>query len=88
MLFRHTVPSFRGEDAKGKDRCWYEAALHDGNPIIVYLHGSAEHRSVSVSGLFFFLREAEGISALSEHERQGAIFNSVSMPPHNFFPFV
>ncbi|XP_014396469.1 PREDICTED: abhydrolase domain-containing protein 12B [Myotis brandtii] len=41
----HTVPSCRGEDAKGKDRCWYEAALHDGNPIIVYFHGSAEHRA-------------------------------------------
>ncbi|XP_007536104.1 protein ABHD12B isoform X2 [Erinaceus europaeus] len=43
----HTVPSCRGEDAKGKDRCWYEAALHDGNPIIVYLHGSAQHRAAS-----------------------------------------
>ncbi|XP_008828061.1 protein ABHD12B [Nannospalax galili] len=41
----HTVPSCREEDAKGKDRCWYEAALRDGNPIIVYLHGSAEHRA-------------------------------------------
>uniref|UniRef100_A0A2K6KWA2 Abhydrolase domain containing 12B n=1 Tax=Rhinopithecus bieti TaxID=61621 RepID=A0A2K6KWA2_RHIBE len=44
---RHTVPSCREEDAKGKDRCWYEAALRDGNPIIVYLHGSAEHRAAS-----------------------------------------
>ncbi|XP_006720115.1 protein ABHD12B isoform X3 [Homo sapiens] len=44
---RHTVPSCRGEDAKGKDCCWYEAALRDGNPIIVYLHGSAEHRAAS-----------------------------------------
>ncbi|XP_012306494.2 protein ABHD12B [Aotus nancymaae] len=43
----HTVPSCRGEDAKGKDRGWYEAALRDGNPIIVYLHGSAEHRAAS-----------------------------------------
>nr|CAE51914.1 TPA: BEM46-like 3 [Rattus norvegicus] len=41
----HTVPSCRGEEAKGKCRCWYKAALRDGNPIIVYLHGSAEHRS-------------------------------------------
>ncbi|XP_071463998.1 protein ABHD12B isoform X3 [Marmota flaviventris] len=41
----HTVPSCRGEDAKGKNCCWYEASLHDGNPIIVYLHGSAEHRA-------------------------------------------
>ncbi|CAO2586504.1 Protein ABHD12B [Lemmus lemmus] len=40
---RHTVPSCRGAEAKGKCRCWYEAALHDGNPIIVYLHGSAQH---------------------------------------------
>ncbi|XP_054095907.2 protein ABHD12B isoform X2 [Callithrix jacchus] len=43
----HTVPSCRAEDAKGKDRGWYEAALRDGNPIIVYLHGSAEHRAAS-----------------------------------------
>ncbi|XP_007941888.1 protein ABHD12B [Orycteropus afer afer] len=41
----HTVPSCRGEDAKGKDRCWYEGTLHDGNPIIIYLHGSAESRA-------------------------------------------
>uniref|UniRef100_A0A8C5LDN0 Uncharacterized protein n=1 Tax=Jaculus jaculus TaxID=51337 RepID=A0A8C5LDN0_JACJA len=44
----HTVPSCRGEEAKGKDHCWYKAALQDGNPIVVYLHGSAEHRSVTV----------------------------------------
>ncbi|XP_006160590.1 protein ABHD12B [Tupaia chinensis] len=43
----HTVPSCRGEEASGKDRCWYEAALHDGNPIIIYLHGSAQHRAAS-----------------------------------------
>ncbi|XP_069845027.1 protein ABHD12B [Dipodomys merriami] len=41
----HTVPSCRGNDAKGKDGCWYEEALRDGNPIIVYLHGSSEHRA-------------------------------------------
>ncbi|XP_023443335.1 protein ABHD12B [Dasypus novemcinctus] len=41
----HTVPSCRGEEAKGKHRCWYEAALRDGNPIIVSLHGGAEHRA-------------------------------------------
>ncbi|MXQ88552.1 hypothetical protein E5288_WYG003833 [Bos mutus] len=39
----HTVPSCRAEDAKGKGRSWYEAALCDGNPIVVYLHGSAQH---------------------------------------------
>uniref|UniRef100_H0VS16 Abhydrolase domain containing 12B n=1 Tax=Cavia porcellus TaxID=10141 RepID=H0VS16_CAVPO len=44
----HTVPSCRGEEAQGKNRCWYEAALQDGNPIVVYLHGSAQHRSVCI----------------------------------------
>ncbi|XP_005343259.1 protein ABHD12B isoform X2 [Microtus ochrogaster] len=48
---RHTVPSYRGAEAKGKCRCWYEAALHDGNPIIVYLHGSAQHRSAPLLGV-------------------------------------
>ncbi|XP_008267868.3 protein ABHD12B isoform X3 [Oryctolagus cuniculus] len=43
----HTVPSCREGDARGKDRGWYEAALQDGNPIIVYLHGSAQHRAAS-----------------------------------------
>ncbi|XP_031212228.1 protein ABHD12B [Mastomys coucha] len=43
----HTVPSCRGEEAKGRCRCWYEAALSDGNPIIIYLHGSALHRAAA-----------------------------------------
>ncbi|XP_038612659.1 protein ABHD12B [Tachyglossus aculeatus] len=43
----HTVPESRGEEARGKDLRWYEAALRDGNPIIVYLHGSAENRASS-----------------------------------------
>ncbi|XP_045143572.1 protein ABHD12B [Echinops telfairi] len=42
----HTVPCCRWEEAKGKDRCWYEAALGDGNPVVVCLHGSAETRAV------------------------------------------
>ncbi|NP_001181962.1 protein ABHD12B isoform X1 [Mus musculus] len=41
----HTVPSYRGEEAKGKCRCWYEASLSDGNPIIIYLHGSGINRA-------------------------------------------
>uniref|UniRef100_A0A4X2KRT7 Abhydrolase domain containing 12B n=2 Tax=Vombatus ursinus TaxID=29139 RepID=A0A4X2KRT7_VOMUR len=41
----HIVPESRGEEAKGKDRSWYETALQDGNPIIICLHGSAENRA-------------------------------------------
>uniref|UniRef100_A0A8C9CUN6 Uncharacterized protein n=1 Tax=Phocoena sinus TaxID=42100 RepID=A0A8C9CUN6_PHOSS len=46
----HTVSFYiKGEprDAKGKGCSCYEAALHDGNPITVYLHGGAEHKSVA-----------------------------------------
>uniref|UniRef100_A0A8C9CCV9 Serine aminopeptidase S33 domain-containing protein n=1 Tax=Phocoena sinus TaxID=42100 RepID=A0A8C9CCV9_PHOSS len=48
----HTVSFYiKGEprDAKGKGCSCYEAALHDGNPITVYLHGGAEHKSVVLS---------------------------------------
>ncbi|XP_072485924.1 protein ABHD12B isoform X2 [Notamacropus eugenii] len=41
----HIVPESRAEEAKGKDLSWYETALQDGNPIVVYLHGSAENRA-------------------------------------------
>ncbi|XP_005376863.1 PREDICTED: abhydrolase domain-containing protein 12B isoform X2 [Chinchilla lanigera] len=54
----HMVPSCRAEEAKGKDRCWYEAALQDGNPIIVYLHGTTGHRGTC--------RRCERIKVLSD----------------------
>lgn len=90
LLFRHTVPSCRGEDAKGKDRGWYEAALRDGNPIIVYLHGSAEHRSVPLLGFFFFsFKERGSVSARWGKGRRSSVFDSVTVLPHlSFFSFV
>ncbi|XP_067847119.1 lysophosphatidylserine lipase ABHD12-like isoform X5 [Heptranchias perlo] len=36
----HTVPDKRWQEARGKDQQWYEAALGDDNPVIVYLHGN------------------------------------------------
>ncbi|NXE51664.1 AB12B protein, partial [Casuarius casuarius] len=40
----HTVPGSRAAEARGKDRGWYEAALADPHPVIIYLHGNGGTR--------------------------------------------
>ncbi|XP_073433773.1 lysophosphatidylserine lipase ABHD12-like [Dendrobates tinctorius] len=42
----HTLPTSRGEEAKDKDQRWYERALADDNPVIIYLHGNGGTRAV------------------------------------------
>ncbi|XP_037249835.1 lysophosphatidylserine lipase ABHD12-like [Falco rusticolus] len=41
------VPSSRGAEARGKDQRWYEEALADAHPVIIYLHGCEGTRAVS-----------------------------------------
>ncbi|XP_029819476.1 protein ABHD12B [Manacus vitellinus] len=36
----HTVPGSRAAEARGQDRRWYEEALADAHPVIIYLHGN------------------------------------------------
>ncbi|KFW08795.1 Abhydrolase domain-containing protein 12B, partial [Eurypyga helias] len=43
----HTVPGSRGAEAWGKDRRWYEEALADAHPVIIYLHGNGGTRAAS-----------------------------------------
>ncbi|NXN24735.1 ABD12 lipase, partial [Nycticryphes semicollaris] len=40
----HTVPGSRGAEAQGKDQRWYEEALGDAHPVIIYLHGNGGTR--------------------------------------------
>ncbi|NXF55711.1 ABD12 lipase, partial [Oceanites oceanicus] len=40
----HTVPGSRGAEAQGKDQRWYEEALADAHPVIIYLHGNGGTR--------------------------------------------
>ncbi|NXB67876.1 ABD12 lipase, partial [Struthidea cinerea] len=40
----HTVPGSRGAEAQGKDQHWYEEALADAHPVIIYLHGNGGTR--------------------------------------------
>ncbi|XP_062974344.1 protein ABHD12B [Elgaria multicarinata webbii] len=43
--FWHAIPDNRRKEAEGKDRSWYEEALADDNPIIIYLHGNGGSRA-------------------------------------------
>ncbi|XP_074885558.1 protein ABHD12B [Buteo buteo] len=43
----HTVPGSRGAEAVGKDQRWYEEALADAHPVIIYLHGNGGTRAAS-----------------------------------------
>ncbi|XP_054826004.1 protein ABHD12B [Eublepharis macularius] len=43
----HALPHNRREEAEGKDRSWYEEALADDNPVIIYLHGNGGNRATS-----------------------------------------
>ncbi|NXM65996.1 ABD12 lipase, partial [Serilophus lunatus] len=40
----HTVPGSRGAEARGQDQRWYEEALADAHPVIIYLHGNGGTR--------------------------------------------
>uniref|UniRef100_A0A8C4Q6T0 Serine aminopeptidase S33 domain-containing protein n=1 Tax=Eptatretus burgeri TaxID=7764 RepID=A0A8C4Q6T0_EPTBU len=41
----HTTPESLWREAKGKDQPWYEESLHNGNSVILYLHGNAGTRA-------------------------------------------
>ncbi|KAM9290086.1 protein ABHD12B [Cariama cristata] len=43
----HTVPGSRGAEAQGKDQHWYEEALADAHPVIIYLHGNGGTRAAN-----------------------------------------
>ncbi|KAM9291268.1 protein ABHD12B [Morus bassanus] len=43
----HTVPGSRGAEAGDKDQRWYEEALADAHPVIIYLHGNGGTRAAS-----------------------------------------
>lgn len=46
---RHTVPGSSGTEARGREQRWFEEALADAHPIIIYLHGNGGTRQVPVA---------------------------------------
>ncbi|XP_037251019.1 lysophosphatidylserine lipase ABHD12-like [Falco biarmicus] len=61
----HTVPSSRGDEAQGKDQRWYEEALADAHPIIIYLHGNGGTRAASHRVQFLKTMGAAGFHILA-----------------------
>uniref|UniRef100_A0A8C5MYB7 AB hydrolase-1 domain-containing protein n=1 Tax=Leptobrachium leishanense TaxID=445787 RepID=A0A8C5MYB7_9ANUR len=59
----HTVPTNRGEEAKGKDLRWFEDSLSDNNPVIIYLHGNGGTRLPAL----YFLCVLQVLSAAGFH---------------------
>uniref|UniRef100_A0A8B9NWT8 Abhydrolase domain containing 12B n=1 Tax=Apteryx owenii TaxID=8824 RepID=A0A8B9NWT8_APTOW len=56
----HTAPGSRAAEARGKDRGWYEEALGDAHPVIIYLHGNgAEQGRCSGFGLYPLMGAAD-----------------------------
>lgn len=48
---RHTVPGSSGNEARGREQRWFEEALADAHPIIIYLHGNGGTRQVPMGCL-------------------------------------
>ncbi|KGL76861.1 Abhydrolase domain-containing protein 12B, partial [Tinamus guttatus] len=61
----HTVPGRRAAEAHGKDRAWYEAALGDAHPVIIYLHGNGGTRAASHRVQFMKLMGAANFHILA-----------------------
>ncbi|NXC46391.1 ABD12 lipase, partial [Penelope pileata] len=40
----HMVPGSSGDEARGREQQWFEEALADDHPIIIYLHGNGGTR--------------------------------------------
>uniref|UniRef100_H2LYM1 AB hydrolase-1 domain-containing protein n=1 Tax=Oryzias latipes TaxID=8090 RepID=H2LYM1_ORYLA len=56
----HTLPASQWEAASGRSADWYQEALGDGQPVIIYLHGNVGTRSV-------FLWDPQLLSAAGFH---------------------
>eukprot|EP00079_Xenopus_tropicalis_P017351 XP_004917223.1 PREDICTED: protein ABHD12B isoform X1 [Xenopus tropicalis] len=61
----HTLPVSRWEEAKHKDQAWYEEALSDVNPVIIYLHGNGGTRAVDHRVQLVKVLSAAGFHVLS-----------------------
>ncbi|XP_041428988.1 lysophosphatidylserine lipase ABHD12 isoform X2 [Xenopus laevis] len=61
----HTLPASRWEEAKYKDQVWYEEALSDVNPVIIYLHGNGGTRAVDHRVQLVKVLSAAGFHVLS-----------------------
>nr|XP_020666954.1 protein ABHD12B [Pogona vitticeps] len=81
--FWHALPDNRRKEAEGKERSWYEEALADDNPIIVYLHGNGGTRATSHRVLFTKVMSDGGFHVLAVDYRGYA--DSTGQPSEDGF---
>ncbi|KAM4667034.1 protein ABHD12B isoform 1-T1 [Amazona ochrocephala] len=83
----HTVPNSRGAEARGKDQKWYEKALGDDHPVIIYLHGNggtraARHRiqflkTMGAAGFHILALDYRGYGDSSGHPTENGFTTDV-----------
>ncbi|XP_054893979.1 lysophosphatidylserine lipase ABHD12-like [Poeciliopsis prolifica] len=61
----HTLPASQWEAAAGRNLDWYQEALGDGRPVIIYLHGNVGTRAISHRVELVKILSAAGYHVLS-----------------------
>ncbi|XP_062824769.1 protein ABHD12B [Anolis carolinensis] len=79
----HALPDNRRKESEGKSDLWYEEALADDNPIIIYLHGNGGNRATSHRVLFTKIMSDNGFHVLAVDYRGYA--DSTGHPSENGF---
>nr|XP_028577467.1 protein ABHD12B [Podarcis muralis] len=79
----HSLPDNMREEAEGKGPSWYEEALADDNPIIIYLHGNGGTRAASHRVRFAKAMSDSGFHVLAVDYRGYA--DSTGHPSENGF---
>ncbi|XP_033018033.1 protein ABHD12B [Lacerta agilis] len=79
----HSLPDNMREEAEGKGPSWYEEALADDNPIIIYLHGNGGTRAIGHRVRFVKAMTDGGFHVLSIDYRGYA--DSTGHPSENGF---
>ncbi|XP_061468559.1 protein ABHD12B [Rhineura floridana] len=79
----HALPDNRRKEAEGKGPSWYEEALADDNPIIIYLHGNGGNRATSHRVQFTKVMSGGGFHVLAVDYRGYA--DSTGQPSENGF---
>ncbi|XP_053115383.1 protein ABHD12B isoform X1 [Hemicordylus capensis] len=79
----HTLPDNRWKEAEGKDLSWYQEALADDNPVIIYLHGNGGTRATGHRVSLAKVMSGGGFHVLSVDHRGYA--DSTGQPSENGF---
>uniref|UniRef100_A0A8C8DW21 AB hydrolase-1 domain-containing protein n=1 Tax=Oryzias sinensis TaxID=183150 RepID=A0A8C8DW21_9TELE len=73
----HTLPASQWEAASGRSADWYQEALADGQPVIIYLHGNVgtrwEKSLLSAAGFHVLSLDYRGFGDSSGHPSEAGL---------------